>query len=90
MSGYQAGQWVHIAAVIDVIADEAILYVDGVPSSKSIAMNTIMQGGWDMMIGNDAIASADHSFSGAIDEVQFYNRVLSASEIATIISNGVL
>lgn len=85
------GQWHHVALVYnDAVAADAAnlatnalkLYVDGVmvdntPADGSYTMTTAE----NLVIGNDGI---NNYFDGKIDDLKFYNRMLSDAEILTL------
>jgi hypothetical protein len=82
-------QWHHVAAVLvdDGTPDvsEIQLYVDGLPQSVTVssaqAINTAVAS--DVLIGAfDDAGTKGGYFNGLMDEVQIYNRALTAAEIA--------
>jgi hypothetical protein len=71
------------------------IYVDGILLNTVNAMgpgsfNT--GSGTDVLIGNDAYrnfgSNTNGGFQGAISDVRFYNRALSAQEVAQLYSTG--
>jgi N-acetylneuraminic acid mutarotase len=78
------GQWHHIGLVYDVIRLCRHLYVDG----AQVAKDTDVVGGVDsnggLYIGAAKTLDADSLFSGLIDDVRIYKRVLSPKEIVTL------
>ena len=81
------GQWHHVACVLDSLpapqSTDIKLYVDGQPDAISggalAAINTAALN--DVLIGCDL---QGRFFNGVLDEVQVYNRALSAAEIAAL------
>ncbi len=79
-----AGTWYHVLGVYDSSAGTIALYVNGV--SQGTASYTTP---WKSL-GATVLGAAEWNLSpvdmtnGQIDDVHFYNRVLSASEIATL------
>lgn len=81
----QTNRWYHLAATLR--GTQAILYQDGVPrrtgtvAAASSAIDT-------MYIGRPVVVygpSTNHwRFSGAMDDIRVYNRVLTATEIASL------
>jgi hypothetical protein len=76
----QLDEWVHVAAIYSDGTQR--FYVDGEfvgESSATLNVNTAQE----LLIGAGANETANHNyfFEGAIDEVRFYNRPLSADEI---------
>jgi hypothetical protein len=79
-TGVWDGNWHHVAGTFD--GSEVVLYVDGLAIGTSVpaAMDyTTLQG--DLTIGAYQ-PSANHGFTGDIDEVRVWSRVLTPSEIA--------
>ena len=93
---FPAGEWHHIAGVYD--GARVQLYLDG----EALGIPVPATGQVSPMLANSfvAIGSADgrtvcssecigtRYFKGLIDEVDFFNRALSASEIAAIYNAG--
>ena len=80
------GQWYHIAAVFDRVADELRLYLDGsLQSTQNLAAATGFTSSDKLFLG--AISSQDDSFNfnGLVDEVQVYGRALSGAEIQSLV-----
>ena len=82
------GQW-HHAAVVVTMGQGAQFYVDGVPTSSS-AMSIWAGGdaGSALNVGACSYSPYAQYFTGSIDDVQVYNRALSAAEISAIFSNA--
>jgi hypothetical protein len=94
-------QWTHIAVTYspkDFTVADGILYINGVPepitsvgggysSDFSISYDTD-----PLMIGSDLLGNPGSErllpFSGSLDEVEVFNRVLSASEVQAIFNAG--
>jgi arabinan endo-1,5-alpha-L-arabinosidase len=86
-------QWHHVAVVLvdDGTPDvsEIQLYVDGLPQSVTVssaqAINTVLAS--DVLIGAfDNAGTKGGYFNGLIDDVQIYNRALTATEIQAIVT----
>jgi hypothetical protein len=93
---FPAGEWHHIAGVYD--GTKVQLYLDG----QALGNATPVTGQVSQMLANSfvAIGSSDgrtacgtcfgvRRFKGMIDEVDYFNRALSATEIAEIYAAGV-
>jgi hypothetical protein len=83
------GAWQHVALSVDPVGND-IVYFNGV---QVVAGNS--RDGIPVVAGNDVIGAAwsggvmpELNFHGAIDELQIYNRVLSASEISELFDAG--
>ena len=78
------GQWYHIGLVYDLIGLCRYLYVDG----AQVAKDTDVVGGVDsdggLYIGASKTLDEESFFSGLIDDIRIYNRVLSAEEIKAL------
>lgn len=86
----QPGVWTHVTGVYDAAAQEIRLYVDGV-----LAGTQTHTGAWtasgSLTVGR-ALWSGNHvdHFSGSIDEIRVYDRVLVESETAMLSQQAVL
>lgn len=65
-----------------------MLYVDGVLVSSASASNAVISPAAPLVIGQVSLVLNGEFFAGLIDEVQIYNRALSASEIQTAMNSG--
>jgi len=80
------GQWHHVAVVV-TMGQGVQFYVDGTPTS-STKMSLLDGGdaGADLEVGACNYPPYAAYFTGTIDDVQLYNRALSAAEIGTAYS----
>jgi hypothetical protein len=83
------GEWHHVALSFDDATDSLRIYIDGV---QAVSGTTALSIGYDthpVLIGadygNEAIFD---SWRGLIDEVSFYDRTLTQSEIAAVYNAG--
>ena len=78
------GQWHHVGLVYDLISLCRYLYVDG----AQVAKDTDVVGGVDsnggLYFGAGKTLDSTSFFSGLIDDVRIYNRVLSIEEIEAL------
>ncbi|MFC5819431.1 LamG domain-containing protein [Nonomuraea harbinensis] len=80
----EVGEWTHLLGVYDAVAKKATLYVNGVPQEEKPFTVT-----WNAT-GPMAIGRAKHNsaavdfFPGEIDDVQVYDRLVSAEEAADL------
>lgn len=78
------GEWHHLAVVVDGIADETTLYLDG--SAQAMAAGaTFLYDDHPILIGADENGGVrDNHFRGLLDELYFYDRVISEAEITEL------
>jgi len=75
--------WHHVAFTFN--ASEIRLYVDGnLDLTVSSTITAGYQTGKKVILGGSAESAFDLPYNGAMDNVRFYNRVLSASEISQL------
>src|SRR5206468_1484793 len=80
-----AGVWQHVAAVYD--GSNYLIYVNGVVQSGSPFLDQDNEAaGPGSKIGSDN--QIEEPFDGLIDEVEIFNRALSAAEILAIYNAG--
>ncbi|MGW2278081.1 LamG-like jellyroll fold domain-containing protein [Streptomyces sp. NPDC001770] len=77
----QGGDWVHLVGVLDTVADQLILYVNGVEAGRAAAVATWYASG-PVQIGAGSYDGQPGSFfPGQIDDVRMYDRPVSAEEV---------
>ncbi len=78
------GQWHHVGMVYDSIGLKRYLYIDG----KEVARDSDFVGGVNsdggLYFGADKTLQTSSFFSGLIDDIRIYNKVLSAEEVADL------
>jgi hypothetical protein len=79
--------WHHVAATWAMANGAMSVYVDGTLSATGVAGAGVPRVA-PLTLTLGRIASGTGYFSGALDDVRFYNRVLNASEISTLASGG--
>jgi hypothetical protein len=79
------GVWYYLATTYDPSTRQVKIYINGV-SDRTVTLSTGLSLTANFSIGGDA--HNDNAFDGLIDEVQIYNRALSASEILAIFNAG--
>ncbi len=79
------GRWYHVAATYD--GTIARLYVDGVQSATDSYSLSINNDTREFYIGENS-QTTGRQWTGAIDEVRVYNRVLTATEISALYGAG--
>ncbi|MBD9357825.1 cadherin-like domain-containing protein [Methylomonas albis] len=77
--------WHHVAFSFDDAGNMATLYLDGVAVGSTATTDSISYTlGVDSFIGKHGDGATTWDFNGKIDDARIYNRVLTASEIATL------
>ena len=84
----RTGAWVHVAVTYDGTTYR--LYVDGVADGvKEFGGGNESNGSWTFSIGASLNTGfPGGAFQGHIDEVGFWNRLLSATDVATVATSG--
>ena len=86
------GQWHHVAVVRDTVNNMGQWYVDGMlVGTVAVTSDASISVAHDAMIGRFEAGpggSHGHYFAGEIDEVEVFNRALSAGEIQAIFNAG--
>lgn len=83
--GVFTGEWFNLSLINDVTKDSVYIYLNGiltgnVPNSTLLPTNNIS----DMTFGNNSLHN--RPFSGCMDEIRIYNRVLSEDELLEIVN----
>jgi hypothetical protein len=86
------GSWHHLVGVRDVTARQILLYVDGTLAAEKAITDLGPLGNADghsdpLTIGGARMAGVDtfiQLFPGAIDEVAYYTRAMTAAEVAAV------
>ncbi|MFN8572333.1 MAG: PKD domain-containing protein [Gemmatimonadaceae bacterium] len=85
--------WNHIAVSYTRTTGSAVVYVNGVQVQASTLPSFTSQTSTDLHIGNRPANSFGGSLAGAfkgrIDDVQIYNRVLTATEVQGLYNTGI-
>jgi hypothetical protein len=85
VTGMNDGKWHQYVMTVDRSAQTEILYVDGTnQGNSSTAALATLNNSSDFLVGSRSSAF----FSGAVDDVHVYNRVLSANEIGDMYNAG--
>lgn len=94
------GEWHHVVSMFPEggsVMTDVIHYVDGVLDPMSgtntggsdILIDTVTEDeGTDVTIGSRIQGTANHFFTGAVDEVRIYSRALTAEEIQALYEQG--
>jgi hypothetical protein len=90
-AGVDLNRWQHVAATWDgsTLGSNIHLYIDGVPADGAAVNGSgaaLDDSGSPLTVGN-RVRDLARGFAGDMDEVQVYNRVLTAAEIHTLASD---
>jgi len=77
---YKDDMWHHTVVIVDVSSKTGTLYVDGVNKGTDIYTGNLINQNEALTFGNDSSGST-YIFSGLIDDVRIYNRLLSTTDI---------
>lgn len=80
-----ADTWTHIAVTYDQTAGKAEIYINGVLDQSADYSEAVATSPESLLIGRYGV-DPDAYFDGLIDEVQFYERALTAEAIAALFS----
>jgi hypothetical protein len=80
--GHNDGRWHHVAFTRDRASGDIALWVDGVDVDTARGSKEALDAPETIAIGS--MRPDAHPFSGTIDEVRFYDRVLSREEIGAM------
>jgi prepilin-type N-terminal cleavage/methylation domain-containing protein len=83
-----AGNWAHVAYVVNSSNSAVYVYVNGALVGTSTITSPTGYSANPFSSGSHTVPATTQAFNGAIDDVRFYNRALSATEINTIYSGG--
>ena len=81
-------QWTHVAGVFDNVGNTLRVFINGVPDGTATAPYAYYHTTGSATIGNNRWRPPYVPFNGVIDELRFYNRALSANEIADLAGGG--
>ncbi|MBB5350178.1 hypothetical protein HNR46_000399 [Haloferula luteola] len=89
--GYTLGEWQHLAVTYSSATQTAVMYVNGVEAASqgvsAGAYLTNLPG--QLSVGLAGFPNgSENAFAGDLDEVAFYDKVLSAGEVADRYANG--
>lgn len=87
-SGYNDGEWHHIAFTRNTATGMVVLYVDGIEVDKAKGGNQSLNDPKHLKIGRMYPGGGD--FTGDIDELRIHDRALDAREIACIANQLIL
>jgi hypothetical protein len=83
----QTNTWLHLVGVRDVSCHKVFLYVNGVlanvVSDSTLTTGSLANGITDY-IGRRPLCGTTNPFNGKIDEVEIFNRALTACEVAAL------
>ncbi len=80
-----AGQWIHVAGVIDQANNQVLLYLNGtLVATSSMGGRNVRNQNYPLRIGRRIGNQAIASFNGVIDDVRVYGRALSTVDMAAL------
>jgi hypothetical protein len=80
------GEWAFVAMV--VTGDKATFYLDSADTFRElIGVHEPVTFSGELTLGSDTLGEA-RRYEGALDDLRFYNRALTADEIADLVSGG--
>jgi hypothetical protein len=86
----QANVWTHLVLVYDAGAHQVVLYVNGVAATPAaITMGWNATGALAIGRGRTAGVAARY-WSGGVDDVRVYDRLISSTEVGTILSESAM
>lgn len=81
-AGYNDGEWHHVAFTRDQESGKLALFVDGQLAGENTGSKRPLTTPEDLVIGRSRPGGA--GFRGDLDELTFYDRALSAAEVASL------
>ena len=79
--------WRHVAVTFDSVAARARLYIDGVlKHTVAVPAGFVPDTTDDLYFGSNG--ARDYPFLGTLDEISFYSRALSSSDVYSIYQSG--
>ena len=84
------GLWHHFVAVTDAAGAEfgTALYLDGVLHGVNTNAAVLTNNTQNLLIGANPDTTPNRAWNGEIDDIAIWNRVLTASEVATLYNGG--
>lgn len=85
------GKWLHYVGIVDRVKHIQSIYINGVLSSKMTdSYSSFNNNTYDLRIGaTEEIDPTISPFKGALDEIRFYNRALTTTEITALYNQSI-
>lgn len=80
--GHHDGQWHHVAFTRDRTSGRIALYVDGVSCGEADASTKALTAPDSLSVGR--LRTGGRGFRGDLDEIEFFDRALTAAEVAVL------
>ncbi|MDA0214858.1 MAG: DUF1553 domain-containing protein [Planctomycetota bacterium] len=80
--GFNDGQWHHVALTRSKSSGEIILWIDGLEAMRAVGGKQTLKSPKNLMIGG--MLPGGGAFTGMIDEVRLYDRVLDQTELISM------
>jgi len=87
LSPITCGVWYHVAVTFDDAADEVKFYINGVLTETSTNTGSMTATTTELGIGSDGVYN--DQFSGTLDDIRMFDRVLSPAEILAIFNDTI-
>jgi hypothetical protein len=85
----KVGQWYHVMVTWDYVVQR--IYINGVPNTKSLSSTgSVINNIGTLYLGYNPLRNGENNeafFNGMLDEVGWFNRALTQSEISTLIDS---
>ena len=85
--GAQIGEWNHIVAIYSTSFNA--LYLNGELKGSNNGGFTVSQNNRNYRLGSSYFFNNDYTLTGLIDQVRFFNKVISLSEVETLYNEGI-
>lgn len=83
------GVWYHVVFVANRTGGQSLFYINGVQQGATGTATAGTVYGGPLIVGNYAGGSTNSAPDGIMDEVAYWNRVLTAGEVTTLYNGGV-
>ena len=87
-SAINDGAWHHVAATRDAVTGQMLLYVDGVLQASTVGPAGTKAAPTSLRVGSIQTGASGGFLAGAIDDVQLFARVFSATEIPQLMNHA--
>ena len=78
---FEAGQWHHLAAILDTVSPKRQIYIDGKLVAQDAVAFTMDPSTYSLQMGHKQTSPGVIQYKGLIDEVRIWNTVRTEAEI---------